>query len=195
MKYDAKLILTTQLEILIPHYNDVGGLVTMTMEADRETELTLPPSRLVDLNLRLAGSSLQGARDSAALILGTRSKVPVVISRKHGMSLMPITWPDFSERGWVNKLQVQYYLPKQTGVTTVHMKSGNVYEVPCSYNVFDNSMSKARRLHSELTGRDQQIFREPAILTQAFHVQKGKSTTYAVTDEPSHVAEWKMEWT
>ncbi|GKV70587.1 hypothetical protein NCCP2716_30850 [Sporosarcina sp. NCCP-2716] len=189
MQYDDQLILTTKLEILIPRFNEAEKLVTMILGTAQGREAALSTDELVELNLRLAGSSLRGARDSAELILGSRSKAPVMISRKHGMYLIPIKWPGFPVRGWVNKLQVWHYLPKQADITTVVMKSGNVYDVPCSRNVFANSMGKGRNLRSGLDRRDEQIIREAMRTDQAFYVQKDEGLNYEVTDKVFYVAE------
>ncbi|WJY26381.1 competence protein ComK [Sporosarcina trichiuri] len=180
MKHDSQLVLSKQIEVLMPAYDEAGVLASHRIEADSNDIISYEPSQIVDLNLRLAGSSLRGARDSAELILRSRNKAPLILSRKHGVCLMPFAWCGFPDRGYVNERQVDDYEPNGRRSTTVYMKSGNSIDVPCSIYVFDNSINRAQRLCGWLADRDERICREPKLPVQTFHIGKGAGLNFAL---------------
>lgn len=180
MKNNDQLVLTTRIEVLMPTYDEEGVLAAHRIEADSSDILPYEPTELVDLNLRLAGSSLRGARDSAELILRSRSKTPILLSRKHRMCLMPFAWCGFPDRGYVNERQVADYEPHGRRITTVFMKSGNIIDVPCSIDVFEKSVDRVKRLCSRLDDRDERIYRKPGRTVQAFHIGKGAGLNFVL---------------
>lgn len=64
---------------LVLRYDDLGKPYTIIVKNEVLEKSYATPSKILDFQLRRMGSSLKGAKDSAAFVLGSTSMFPVVV--------------------------------------------------------------------------------------------------------------------
>ena len=67
--------MNSETMMYMPVYDSFGNLCTQVYEKNNEYISTLPPTKLLDFNLRYFGSSLRGAFDGSKMILGKLNKI------------------------------------------------------------------------------------------------------------------------
>lgn len=84
-----KDIMNSETMMYMPVYDSFGNLCTQVYEKNNEYISTLPPTKLLDFNLRYFGSSLRGAFDGSKMILGKLNKNPIVVHERCKIFVVP----------------------------------------------------------------------------------------------------------
>ncbi|MGM9950627.1 MAG: competence protein ComK [Lysinibacillus sp.] len=82
MKKKAEFRMTEETKMISPfRVKGTGELHSIVFHINELIPVPAPPYEIIDYNLRLYGSSLRGAKDSAEQMLGTSSMYPVALGK------------------------------------------------------------------------------------------------------------------
>ncbi|MDN4074041.1 competence protein ComK [Fictibacillus terranigra] len=77
--------INTETMALLPFYDEYGKVHTKVLERDRTLCVCGKPKAVVTFSCGYYGSSYKGRKDGASLIMGIRSRAPIVISEQLGI--------------------------------------------------------------------------------------------------------------
>lgn len=189
MTYNKELILTTEASIILPHFSENGELHSKYMDGDDYRLVPMKPTDLIDLNLRMTGTSLKGAVEGARNLLGSGTMAPVVICRKHAMYWIPVTSSKLPECIWVAVSHVRKYVANGRGGVRVYLKNGSVVNLACSYYTFHNRMLRAYSLRCQVESHAEEVRKANGIYKKTYLICKEAGVNYdwkeGKTQEPN----------
>ncbi|MBD7909242.1 competence protein ComK [Sporosarcina gallistercoris] len=180
LKTTNKYMITTETCVIFPYFNECGRLLSMILEGDQIIIVESTPTKIVDYNLRLSGSSLKGAIDCADEILGSRTYPPVAISKKHGIYMAPTYSPKNPECAWVAIEHVYEYKNNEDGQVMVVLNNGSRVVLPISCTVFENRYLRTCKLQYKIELNTNQVMKVREKYTQSYVIKRnGKGVNYS----------------
>ena len=148
MKSYMEFILTEETKMMLPITTKLGDSGTLIIHGQTLYVYPTLPIKVIDFNLRRNHSSLRGAKDSVAHLLGSVSMYPVVLcaAQRH-------IW--FSSEAfkndtcaWIALHHVRKLTPYNDQKTTVHLNGGWQVTISVPYNSLKNRLNQAHLLRS-----------------------------------------------
>ncbi|MEG0472083.1 MAG: competence protein ComK [Solibacillus sp.] len=135
---------------IIPYTAEYGELYSIIVQDNELIKVPLKNSKILDYQLRLIGSSMNGAKDAAKLVLGTTSMHPIV-AKMHPK--IEIWFPSESIRNvmtcvFLSLHRIKYMEHYTDSSTIVYGYGTNDVVVPVPYNKLMKQYAKAQRYFS-----------------------------------------------
>ena len=104
------------------------------------------PFEVMESSCLYFGSSYEGRKEGAKIILGAEYKVPILIDDTDNIILFPTTSPLSQDCAWISLRHVQKYERIDANNTKIVFDNGKEIIVPTSFRSIENQMSRAARL-------------------------------------------------
>ncbi|MGG2053164.1 competence protein ComK [Lysinibacillus pakistanensis] len=150
-------IMRSETMLYMPVYDAFGNLCTRVIERDNQFISKLPPTKLMDFNLRYFGSSLRGAFDGSKMILGKLNKNPIIVHEQSNNVWFPSRSYRRPECMWFAVHHIEDYQALDKKNTKVFFMDGNVFDVDISVNVFEYRIQRAFLLKYKLENRTKHL--------------------------------------
>ena len=122
---------------------------SLIIEKEEKKENKLCPSKIIDFNCRIYGSSLSGRKEGTKALIGIKYKPPVIISEINNIIFFPTGSVRDEFCNWVSLNNLKKYLKK--GNKTLLIFDNDVqYELDISFYIIENQIFKATMLESKL---------------------------------------------
>ncbi|WP_313150287.1 competence protein ComK [Lysinibacillus capsici] len=148
-----KDIMNSETMMYMPVYDSFGNLCTQVYEKNNEYISTLPPTKLLDFNLRYFGSSLRGAFDGSKMILGKLNKNPIVVHERCNILWFPSRSPLHPGCIWFAVHHIDDYVAVDKKRTKITFMNGKEFIVDVSVNALESRIQRAFLLKYRLEKR------------------------------------------
>lgn len=172
MKTKEMYIITTETSVIFPYFDECGRLLSMVMEGDQLHIIHCKPIKIIDFNLKLAGSSLKGASEGAGEILGSTSMSPVAINKTYSIYFTPTMSPKSHDCIWVALGHVKEYVKTGDNQVKVTLRNGSVAELPLTYSQFDRRVDRVCKLQYLIETNTKQVMKVRENYTQSYILRK-----------------------
>lgn len=126
MKKKSEFRMTGETKKISPvREKGTGELHSIILQGNDYIHIPAPPYEIIDYNLRLYGSSLRGAKDSAEQILETSSMFPVALGKEN-------EWIWFMTEAMKNELCTWYALHHVKDIIEIDKKKAKIL-LYCGY--------------------------------------------------------------
>ena len=150
MKEKVDFQMTVETVAIYPFTSDTGAIHSAVIHANEILFFPVRPIEIIDYNLRLIGSSLRGAKDSAKRILKSASMYPVVTDIVKRIVWFPTESMKNDTCAWVSLNYYKRLFRIDDYVTKIHLHGKYDLTVPVSENPIDNRVNSAHYLRSIL---------------------------------------------
>lgn len=149
MNVYSEFILTRESKMMLPIYTSYGDNYTLVLHGQKLYGVPTTQTQVMDFNLRLNHSSLRGAKDSAAYLLGSASMNPIVLCAKQ-----QLIW--FTSESLKNPPCVSIALHHIVGKPIAYSEQQTLFKltggweviIPVTFNSFKNRFQNAHLLRS-----------------------------------------------
>lgn len=166
MKIVEKFVLNYDTVLFYPYYDDFGKLMTVVIGNSEPFLVDMPPSALIDYNLKYYGSSLQGATDGSKMVLGQTHVNPVVLNQMVGLYWFPSKSSSREDCVWFALHHVKDYEGLKKGHTNVEFTDESSLELDISFYSFEKKVQRAYQLKGKVEGRTKAL----ATLTEGYEL-------------------------
>ena len=128
---------------VIPVTNNVSHV----LEGDKDFIINKSTIRIIDDSCKYFGSSYIGRIDGTKNILGTTTKVPIIIEESNSIIYFPTLSPRNNRNTWISLNNIREYY-RDDNNTKVIFKNGENLCLDVSYYSFDNQVLRATRLEA-----------------------------------------------
>ena len=182
MKKKTEFRMTEETKMILPfRVKGTGELHSIVFHMNRQFQVPAPPYEIIDYNLRLYGSSLRGAKDSAKQMLGNSSMYPVALGKNK-------EWIWFMTEAMKNEYCAWFALHHVWKINGLDKKNakillycGHEEEVRVSERSLTNRKNNGHLLQSKLF---QSIYPHPFLYSQSYEnfgmVSEGERGQYEV---------------
>lgn len=101
MRNKEKAIVHAETIALIPYFDEYGNSCTEIIETTGTYRVDASPCQVVKDSCEFYGSTYDGARKAAQLILKSRQMLPITVSAPIGVYFIPTMSPDNENNKWV----------------------------------------------------------------------------------------------
>ncbi|MFJ7699402.1 competence protein ComK [Lysinibacillus fusiformis] len=152
-----KDIMSSETMLYMPVYDSFGNLCTRVMEKSKDYISKIPPTKLMDYNLRYYGSSLRGAFDGSKMILGKLNKNPIVVDERGNILWFPSKSPLHPECIWFAVHHIEEYFSVDKKSTKVIFTNGQDIIVDVSVKTIEYRIQRAFLLKYRLERRTKHL--------------------------------------
>lgn len=118
---------------------------TRVIELNKDFIVDISFMKIIDYNCKLNGSSYIGRYESAKMLLGSTSKVPIYIEESRNMIFIPTNSIRNKDCWWISYNNIQNYIKKGDKICLQFANSKNLI-LNISYKVFERQFVKASKL-------------------------------------------------
>lgn len=141
-------IITIKTVAIFPVTNEQGELHAIVLHDGVLYYVPVSPLKIIQFNLRIKGMSYRGAKDRAALLVGSSSMSPVVIDEHLRLVFLPSEASKNETCAWfalhfINKME-----PLDKGGTLIRLHGTKDFIIDIPYGSFRNRWQVAHILRS-----------------------------------------------
>ncbi|MCM3118447.1 competence protein ComK [Neobacillus sp. MER 74] len=132
--------------LLTGEYDGYGKLCSRVMAGGASFLVNRSPLQILDDTLIYIGYDLRGAMGSAKIILGERSRCPIIVNPYQGICLFPNNSPNNADCIWFNPEHIVRTKAMGRNQTEVELSNGHSIIVDSRLTSFNNKIHKANKL-------------------------------------------------
>ena len=104
------------------------------------------PFEIMEESCKYFGSTYQGRKESARVILGAEYKVPIIVEDTDNLIVFPTTSPMAEDCVWISLKRVKKFEKIDANNTRIIFDNEKEIIVPCSYRTIEYQIARASRL-------------------------------------------------
>ena len=124
-------------------------LKTKVIEADKVFFVNDKALNVIDNSCKYFGSSYIGRKEGTKRLLNVNIKPPIIVEETRQLIFFPTASPKSNECIWISYNNLKSYKNLKT-VTRLTFKNDKMYDVPVTYEIIDNQVTRAMKLEKEL---------------------------------------------
>ncbi|OED33106.1 competence protein ComK [Planococcus maritimus] len=158
--------------LILPDYDEHGCLNSVMYHTDGMIKIASKPFDLIDTNLRFRGSSMRGAVEGSAAILGKLNKNPIIIDRDKGVILLPSKSAILDGCVWLSLQHIMECISLDARTTKVNLSTGSSIILDASKKSFQRRMEKAYELQFKMEAQKRFFESGRVIPETTYHLVK-----------------------
>lgn len=158
--------------LILPDYDENGCLNSVIYHTDGMIKVESKPFDLIDTNLRFRGSSMRGAVEGSAAILGKLNKNPIIIDRDKGIILLPSKSALLDSCVWLSLQHIMECISIDGCTTKVNLSNGSSIILDGSKKSIQRRMEKAYELQFKMEAQKRFFESGRVIPETTYHLVK-----------------------
>ena len=158
--------------LILPDYDENGCLNSMIYHTGGKIHIDSKPFDLIDTNLRFRGSSMRGAVEGSAAILGKLNKNPIVIDRDKGVILLPSKSAQLDGCVWLSLQHIMECISIDSCTTKVNLSNGSSIILDGSKESIKRRMEKAYELQFKVEAQKRYLASGRTVSETTYHLVK-----------------------
>lgn len=116
------------------------------------------PIKIIDNSCRYFGSSYQGRLQGTKKMINVSIKAPIIIEETKEIIFFPTSSPRNSNCNWISFNNIKKYDKKDEKTTIIEFINGYKIELPISYHIIENQVTRCMKLKLTLKDRKECIY-------------------------------------
>ncbi|MGX7595108.1 competence protein ComK [Planococcus plakortidis] len=158
--------------LILPDYDENGCLNSVIYHTGGKIHIDSKPFDLIDTNLRFRGSSMRGAVEGSAAILGKLNKNPIIIDRDKGIILLPSQSALLDGCVWLSLQHIMECYSLEGNRTKVALSNGCSIILDGSKKSIQRRMEKAYELQFKMEAQKRIFENGKRVMENAYHLEK-----------------------
>lgn len=115
--------------------------------------INMNPNKIIDNSCQYFGSSYQGRLFGTKKMINVAIKAPIIIEESKEIIFFPTSSPRKKNCSWISFNNIKNYIKKDSKSTVIEFKNSKKIELPISYHIIENQITRCMKLKLVLKDR------------------------------------------
>ena len=125
---------------------------TKVIEADKIFFISNKCLNIINDSCRYFGSSYLGRKEGTKSLININIKPPIIVEESRKLIFFPTASPKSNECIWISYNNLKSY-KKINNITRLIFKNDKMFDVPVTYEIIDNQVTRSMKLEKELNNK------------------------------------------